>query len=357
MKPFALLALTCLLAGTARGEQVPGWLSKLSIHGYLSQAWAVSDDHQIFGIPTGGTADYRDLAVQFRYDPNRKNSAVVQLRHARFGDSPRQHDDVEVDWAFYQHHFSDRLSVKAGRIPLPLGIFNEAGGPAGGSPFFLPPTEFYERRYSSKTFEGALASFSLGDPAGWSFDVDGYAGRWTVDYGLTQHADARGAWGAQVWANTPWTGVRIGGGAYRCDVYPPEEMETDYLMLHASAEADLDRWRLASEYIRGNLETRGRYRAWYAQAGYQFTPRLSVHARGTVAHIDVPISGVDADVSEDLGLAVNFAVHPNALLKLEGHTNDGLLMEDEPYDFTAPGFSPGEPLRTRYLIASITLTY
>jgi len=273
MRSCALIAATCLLAGTARGEQGAGWLAKLSVHGYLSQAYAVSDEHQISGIPTSGTADYRDVALQFRYDADRKNSAVVQLRHVRFGDSPRQRDDVELDWAFYQHNFSDRFALKAGRIPLPLGIFNETGGPAGGSPFFRPPNEFYERRYSSKTFEGALASLSLGDAAGWSFDIDGYAGRWKVDSGPAQRADARDAWGAQIWANTPWSGVRIGAGAYRCEVHPPARVPIDYLMGHASIEADLDRWRLASEFIRGNLGTSGRYRAWYAQAGYQFTPR------------------------------------------------------------------------------------
>ncbi len=354
MRLCALIAVTsCLLAGTARGEAVAGWLSKLSVHGYLSQAYAVSDDHQIFGIPTGGTADYRDAALQLRYDANRKNSAVVQFRHVRSGDSPRQRDDVELDWAFYQHDFSDLLAVKAGRIPLPLGIFNETGGPAGGSPFFRAPSEFYERRYSSKTLEGALASLSLGKAGGWSFDVDGYAGRWKVDSGLTQRADAREAWGAQVWANTPRSGMRIGAGAYRCEVDRPTGLPVDYLMMHASAEADLDRWRLASELIRGNLGTSGRYRAWYAQAGYQITPRLSVHARGAVARMHGRPNGhaVDAGLSEDLGLAVNFALHPHALLKLEGHTNDGLRIEDQPLDLHAP------PSRTRYLIASLTATY
>lgn len=351
MRPLALIAVTtCLLAGTARGEQAAGWLSKFSVHGYLSQAYAVSDEYPIFGIPTRGTADYRDVALQFRYDANRKNSAVVQLRHAKFGNSPRQRDDVELDWAFYQHNFSDRLAVKAGRIPLPLGIFNETGGPAGGSPFFRPPSEFYERRYSSKTVEGALASLSLGDAAGWSFDVDGYAGRWTVDSGLTAQADAREAWGAQVWANTPWKGMRIGAGAYRCEVERPTRGPVDYLMMHASVEADLDRWRLASEVIRGNLGTSGRYRAWYAQAGYQFTRRLSVHAGGAMAHMR-DSHGDEGDLSEDLGLAVNFAVHRNVLLKLEGHTNDGLRIEDQQLDLRRP------PSRTRYMIASITATY
>ena len=353
MRPFALLAATCLLAGNAFAQAVPGWLSKVSIHGYISQAYAVSDDREILGIPTDGTTEYRDLALQFRYDPSRRHAVVLQFRHERLGDSPRRRDDVELDWAFYQYNLSDRLALKAGRIPLPLGIFNEAGGPAGGSPFFRPPAEFYERRYSSKTLDGVLGSVSIGDAAGWSFDLDGYAGWWTVEYGERQWADARDAWGAQVWANTPWTGVRFGAGAYRCEVEPAAGARSDYLMLHASAEADVGRWMLATEYLRGNLDNRRRYRAVYAQAGSQCTRRLSVHARGALAQIHVPVNGhaIDADLSEDLGLAVNYALHPNVLFKLEGHTNDGLLAADRPYDIHA------SPSRTRYLIASVVASF
>src|SRR5688500_10752776 len=165
------IVLTSLLAIGAQAEPVPGWLSRVSFHGYVNQAYAVSEDHQIFGIPTNGTTDYRDLALQFRYDHDRKNSVVVQFRHERLGEL-RRDEDVQLDWAFYQHNFSERLSLKAGRVPLPLGIFNEAGGAATTSPFFRPPHEFYDRHYTSKTVEGVLTSVSLGQTGGWSFDID-----------------------------------------------------------------------------------------------------------------------------------------------------------------------------------------
>ncbi len=354
MRPFALIAVLGFVPAVALGQQAPEFWSRLSIHGYISQAYAVSEDYQILGIPTDGTTDYRDLALQFRYDQDRKNAFVLQLRQERLGDSPRQRDDVELDWAFYQRNISDRLTLKAGRIPLPLGIFNEAGGPATASPFFHPPNEFYERRYTSKTLEGALGSLSLGGPSGWSFDVDGYLGQWKVDYGDgSEQSDARNAWGGQVWANTPLPGVRVGAGAYRCDVVPPDGATADYLMLHASVEADLDRWRLASEYLSGNLDQWGRYRAWYAQAGYQISQRVSVHARGAVAHITMPVNGHEAEVtvSEDLGLAVNYAVHPAIVLKLEGHTHYGVLRED------APQNAYDSPSETRYLIASVVASF
>ncbi|HEX7154065.1 MAG TPA: hypothetical protein VF618_21440 [Thermoanaerobaculia bacterium] len=355
MRPLLFTAVLGLVPVAAFAQEMPEWLSRLSLHGYISQAYAVSEDHPIFGIPTEGTTDYRDLALQFRYDADREHAFVLQLRQERLGDSPRQRDDVELDWAFYQYNVSERLTFKAGRIPLPLGIFNEAGGPATASPFFRPPNEFYERGYTSKTVEGVLGSVSFGTLDAWSFDVDGYFGQWKVDYGDEgQQSDARNAWGGQVWVNTPVEGVRAGGGAYRCDVEAPYGETADYLMLHASIEADLERWRLATEYLSGDLDQWGRYRAWYAQAGYEVTPRFSVHARGAVARItalDDDYGTTTATLSEDLALSLNYAVHPAVVFKLEGHTNEGFLREDRPQNLYDP------PSETRYLIASVVASF
>lgn len=352
--PLVAVLASLFVSVDAGAQQLPQWLANVSIHGYVNQAYAISEDHQIFGIPTEGTTDYRDLALQFRYDQDRRNAFVVQLREERLGETSAPESDVELDWAFYQRNVSDRLSVKLGRIPLPLGIFNEAGGAAASSPFFSAPNEFYARQYTSKTLEGAMGSMNLGAPAGWSFDVDAYYGQWVLDqWDDGEQADARNAWGSQVWANTPWTGVRIGGGAYRCTVDTSGGRSTDYLMLHSSIEADVKQWRLAAEYLTGNLETYGRYRAWYGQAGYQLTPRLGVHVRGAVARLRYPSNGHsrNAGISEDLGLAVNYAFHSSLMLKVEGHTNEGLLREDLPRNFYDP------PSKTRYFIASIVATF
>lgn len=353
----ATIALPC----AARAQQLPKWLSKLSIHGYVSQAYAVSDQHQIFGIPTGGTTDYRDLALQLRYDQDLKNVFVVQFRQERFGDSPLNdiHDDVELDWAFYQRKVSDSFSFKAGRIPLPLGIFNEARGAGTSFPFFRPSNEFYEGEYTSKTLEGILGSFSFDAPRGWSVDAEAYFGQWRLYQRASRsEADARNAFGGQLWLNTPLSGLRFGTGAYRCTVNqliaPPGGAAADYLMLHASVEADLDRWLFAAEYLNGDLDAGGTYGAYYVQGGVYLTRKLSVHARAAVAELSLPHDGLpayNAPVSDDLGLALNYAIHPALLLKVEGHTNEGLLNEEMPHNIYAA------PVRTRYLIASIAATF
>ncbi len=346
----------CLLASASLAAQaLPDWTSKISVHGYLTQAYAVSEDHPIFGIPTDGTTDYRDLALQFRYDQDPRSAFVLQVRHQRRGDRENANDeDIDLDWAFYQRNLSERLTLKAGRIPLPLGIFNEAGGAGTLSPFYQPPWEFYDRQYTSRTLEGILGSYRVPAGGGWSFDTDAYFGQWRLeDYDQGEGADASNAWGAQVWANTPIPGVRIGAGAYRCTVEPSTEAPTDYLMLHGSIDADLDRWRFATEYLSGNLDAYGRYRSWYGQAGYQFTDRLAVHARGSVASVDYPVNGhsIEAHLSEDLALVLDYTVAPSVILKLEGHTNEGYLRDDRPLNLYA------DPSRTRYLIASIAATF
>jgi hypothetical protein len=353
------VAWACLLASSAAAAaELPGWLSKVSVHGYVAQAYAVSEAQQILGITPGGTTEYRDLALQFRYEPNRRNSVAAQLRHQRYGEYGTAEHVVELDWAFYQRNFSDRVSVKAGRIPLPLGIFNEAGGAVTTSPFFQPPAELYERQYTSRALEGVLTTVSLGDPAGWSFDVDAYGGRWTLEQEDGARAEARDAYGAQVWANTPWAGVRFGGGAYRCTFDERTGLPADYLMLHASVEADFDRWMVASEYLTGDLDTYGRYHAWYVQAGVQASPRFSVHLRRARSRIHVPADGpgsfggpIHASLSDDFGLALNYAIRPAVVLKLEGHTNVGLLSEDRPRDLYE------HPSKTRYLIASVVFGF
>ena len=351
-------ALVCLLfALPLHAQPLADFVSRMSVHGYLSQAYAKSENHQIFGIPTDGTTDYRDLALQLRYDQSKSNIFVVQVGQQRLGDSPLAESlqDVELDWAFYQRNVTERFSFKAGRIPLPLGIFNEASGAGATFPFYRPPDEFYVRQYTSKTLEGALGSLSLDGPAKWSFDIDGYFGQWKVEQWSNGagRADARDAYGAQLWANTPIEGVRIGGGAYRCTVEPAPNRAVDYLMAHASIDADLDRWRFAAEYLSGNLDYYGRYRAYYAQAGVNLTDRTSVHLRGATARMRTSTYGrtSSARISDDIGLAVNYALQPGLLFKLEGHTNEGLLREDIPRSLS------GTPAKTRYFIASVVASF
>src|SRR5579864_6300925 len=95
--PVAWLA-AALPAAAGAADQAPaseppapaksGLLDRLTFHAYVNQAYAISDHHQIVGIPTAGTTDYRTVALQFRYALDAADAVVAQLANLRLGQSP-----------------------------------------------------------------------------------------------------------------------------------------------------------------------------------------------------------------------------------------------------------------------------
>ena len=133
--------------------------SKLRVFGHLTQGFAISDEHQIFGIPTSGSSDYRNLALQFRYDIDPKNNLIVQIAHKRLGKHPAQSeaDDVELDWGFFEHHFSPEIFLKFGKVQMPLGIYNELRDVSVLLPFYRAPSSVYsESRASGEYVNGIV---------------------------------------------------------------------------------------------------------------------------------------------------------------------------------------------------------
>ena len=87
----------------------------MSVHGFLTQAFAISDGNQILGIDKDGTTDYRNLALQFRYDMNDQSNVVIQFEHRRMGESPvlKLQQDVELDWGFFEYRFHEQFFNKS----------------------------------------------------------------------------------------------------------------------------------------------------------------------------------------------------------------------------------------------------
>ncbi|HUP60335.1 MAG TPA: hypothetical protein VNA69_07935 [Thermoanaerobaculia bacterium] len=344
------------MARVSRGEE----LTRLSVHGYLSQAYARSDGHQILGIGEDGTSDYRDLALQFRYQQSPRNVLIVQFSHERLGDSPvaKLKDDVEIDWAFYQRELTEKFSLKVGRIPIPLGIYNESRDAGTTFPFYRPATGVYgEGQYSNETVEGAVLSASIPAFGSWSFDADLYYGEWDfVQEDFETRADVDDAVGGQLWINTPIVGLRFGAGHYRADVsnllFRPPGTVAVYSGTHASIEADFDRWSVAAEALEVDGDI-GAYRSAYVQAGAQVHPRWSIHARVEQSRLYLAAGRVvvNRQIDRDYALAVNYAVAPAVVVKVEGHSNSGLLVEDVPVTITDP------PYRTRYAILSLAASF
>ncbi|HEX7239619.1 MAG TPA: hypothetical protein VF263_05110, partial [Longimicrobiaceae bacterium] len=141
---------------------------KLQVHGYLTQGYAQSGELPILGISEGGTANYRTAALQFRYGITEKDNFVLQFSHRDMGTSLFTSDEssVMLDWAFYQRRFGNG-SVRVGRGPIPLGIYNEVRDVGTILPFYRAPSNFYYEGF--ETLDGASANYDFALGGGWGF--------------------------------------------------------------------------------------------------------------------------------------------------------------------------------------------
>src|SRR6185295_15168286 len=154
--------------------------SKLSFHAYINQAYARSDDHQVYGVPTDGTTNYSSIAVQFRYQMTPDDQVAVQFGHDRLGKSTlnKETEDIALDWAFYQRRLNDTTTVKVGRVQLPLGIYNEVQDVGTVLPFYTAPQSVYVKTRTAESVDGVVLSHTFAEKSQWSLEADVDGGSW-----------------------------------------------------------------------------------------------------------------------------------------------------------------------------------
>lgn len=338
-----------------------GLLSKLSVHGFLTQAYAKSDGATIYGIPEDGTTDYRTAALQFRYAMTPDDDFVIQLNHLRPGRSPFEPviSDVEIDWVFYQHRFSDAFSLRAGKISIPLGIYNEIRDVGTLLPFYRANETVYPFvGFVPETLTGVALTSRLGTGP-WSLEADLYGGEWEFrdSQGPDLTASARDAVGAQLWLTTPVSGLRFGLGASRAklegSIINPPGQALDQQEVVGSAEAKLGPLRLVAEYVDTDFD-RIHYSGFYGQLSWNVTNRLGLHFQHSKADMAInfrPLFFRDLDFTDENALSVTYALSPQVLLKAEYHDFEGFTFEGGPAGVL------GAPLDVRYGIASISTSF
>jgi len=347
--------------GAPAANPVPGWVSKLEVHGFLTQAYADAKfndggllernaDEQALGIPEDGTFNYRNLALQFRYTISSKDVFVIQFSSRELGDSPLTfvEDEIELDWAFYEHRFLDSTSIKIGRVQIPLGIYNEIRDVGTILPFYRPPFAFYrEGSFTSETVDGLVFSHTFGTRSDWSLDFDLWGGEFETveaarDGSEAALAKTKDAYGVQLWLNTPVPGLRIGaGGNVRTvteGLFRPPGSESDADEYYASLDATFDRWVVRSEFkvfkpviITEFFDINLEFPQFYAQFGYSVTDRFQIWLQAEVAKARESSIAFTRSTNRtdrtDYGITFNYSFQPNIVLKAEHHQTESEQVE------------------------------
>jgi hypothetical protein len=354
-----MVAVLLSLASSVEAQFDDG---RLRLFGHLTQGMAVSDDIPVHGVPTSLTTDLRTVALQFRFAVGDANEVVLQVKHQRLGISPIQQleDDIEMQWAFYQHRLGD-LRVRAGRTPVPFGTFNEMRDVGTVLPFFRVPQNLYPE--GTDATDGVVVSYQYGESSGWSAQVDGYVGMtgyrgafYTPDPTMPVFLvdlQTKRSMGTQLWISTPVPGLRVGGAVQRFEFHEEDGFgipDPDGKVWIGSLDGAFDRVTIRSEVA--FLEV-----PWYkirtstAQAGGWVTPVVGLFGQAELVDFEGILPVTDQiRVSEDFALALNLRAAPNVLLKLEGHRVNGYMFEQ----FTDP---TGPGTNTMYGLASISISF
>lgn len=371
----ALTAVAGLaLAATASPAAAQLDLEKLAIHGYLTQGVAASSDHPLVGIPTRVTADYRAAALQFRYSLTEKDGFVLQLNHRRAGVNPvvAATEQVQLGWAYYQRRIGNG-SIKVGKAPGPIGLYNETRFVGTLIPLYRAPVALYDEGF--ETLDGVVVSqrFALAD--GWSVEANAVGGGFdlsqavrlrfpvsaTQQMTITRVVQLRSdrLYGGSATLETPLRGVRVGATALR---FKPNTLVDSLGGTTRFPWSTVYQGSIDASFARGAL--RGEYRdlalngeqlwAYYAQGLLSLTEQLQLVGQAEFTDRDdpaTPDATERAQDQRDLAVGVRVAVSPNVVFKLEGHEAKGYRNFEEVTLRSEPR------KRTTYGIASVSLAF
>jgi len=366
-------------------------LPELSIHGFVSQGAFISTDNDYLGNSERGSFEFSEAALNVSTEVVDHLRVGAQLFTRDLG--PIGNYTMTLDWAYLDYRWRDWLGIRAGRIKMPFGLYNEFSDidmarvpillPQGIYPIvnrdiLLAHTGF--SLYGRYNFDQASPAW----PHGISYQL--FAGAIFIDPGTRaliirgpvelEEVDTKYVAGAQVFWRTPLPGLRVGATGVHTNlrfhlktdpfttsqlvaagVVPPDfdgsfnYAQRDINLVIGSAEYARDKWVFSAEYSRSmhdiisgipnaipNVLNEDQ-ESFYGMATYRVSRRLQAATYFSATFLDAQDRGGHGErftephraYQKDLSASVRFDVNDHWLWKLEGHYMSGTAML-EPLD-------------------------
>jgi hypothetical protein len=337
-------------------------LRSFQVHGFVSQGFLVTTDNNYLARSTKGSFEFTEVGLNVTKPLTDKLRVGVQLFARDLG--PIGNYSAKFDWYYIDYRFTDWFGVRAGRVKVPFGLYNEINDADSARAFVLLPQSLYP--VTSRDFLLAQTGGELygrvAIPRAGALEYRVYGGTVFVEntpqpgrpYEITDVHVPYLAGGRAMW-ETPLDGLRAGGSVQwlRLDtdlLFSPEALmplqmqglvpedfsgngtaRIDAMLWVASLEYAAHDLLLAAEYSRWHLELESSLPAvipevdrvnerMYAMAGYRVNHWLQPGAYYSLLFNDVDdrTGGRDA-FTRDAAATLRFDLNAYWLLKLEGH--------------------------------------
>ncbi len=382
---FSLALSTAALAAVSVGER------NVQVGGFFSQGYIDTDGNNYPFDIDGGTADFREAAINVSTTVGarlRVGAQAFAQRLGNYGD-----DKVKLDWAVADYNVRQEFGVRVGRVKYPKGLYGEALDLDVIRPFVFLPAALYNPvvRDFNSSFNGGMVYGTINAGKGGSFDYKAFYGDIPMNpeqgvadfFNTTSLYAAPGVselgmdstFGAHLVWNTPVNGLKFCASFSALDslyangkfaAYPVANVQLttdryDYLTL--SAEYAVGLWTLATEWQRvggefivgtpfGNSLSDSKVLNWYASVARRLNDRWEVGTYYSSQENDnaAASSPRKANYNRDWALSVRFDVNEHVTLKLEGHSVDGT------YNLFNTARTPNRTLKDRTTLVAVKTT-
>jgi hypothetical protein len=112
-----------LLATTFLFAQIQFDTGNININGFMSQGYMYSTDNNFMGQTSKGTFEFNELGLNFSSEVADNLRIGMQLFTRDLGNL--DNNKIIVDWAYGDYRLYDWLGFRAGKMKMPVGMYNE----------------------------------------------------------------------------------------------------------------------------------------------------------------------------------------------------------------------------------------
>ncbi len=381
MKKLLRAAVICAV-GVAAFSTTAGALDLggVDIHGFISQGFIKSSSQNNFPVSNSGKGsfNFNDFGINFTKEITPDLHVGMQLSAFDRGNYGR--DKITIDWAYGDYRFKDWLGFRAGKVKIPLGLYNEARDNDALRTFiFLPQQAYFDYERDSLVAimgGGIYGSIPMGNAGTLNYQAEigvvpavsdgGFAkeiGGMIGDLNMTDISSTTSIAHSLEW-RTPVSGLRAlatglhttlsgtatvdpnlnadgrgGTATWKYDSLHRYIFSLEYTLndLVLSGEYELDDYTLMSTYSNGvtkEFNSKQATDSWCVMATYRFNDWFEMgsfyhevyadrHHRDGSTYADFALYYPYNMWWKDTALTLRFDPIPNVVLKVEGHYING----------------------------------
>jgi hypothetical protein len=170
MKKTIILLFMCLSLLTVGAVSAYEGLGNVEIHGFISQGYLQSTEYDYSGIKTeDGSFEFNEMGINFSTTPVEGLRLGAQLFSRDYG--KLGNDGIELDWAYGDYRLNNYLGVRAGKVKIAVGLYNETRDVDAVRTSIMLPNAIYQEQ-NRDVFAGIKGAGIYGElPAGFSYQM------------------------------------------------------------------------------------------------------------------------------------------------------------------------------------------